>query len=406
MDIHQLLLEALRKAMRGEKVNWEQLQEEEWQELLQLAGRQHVLPLLIEAVYDSPAFAFLPQSQQRELKLTAARISAGQTQQTDRFLQLYKELTHAGVRCIVLKGLACRQLYPEPSLRLSSDEDILVDDTDFDACCQFLLQRNMITQDDMSEFECGFHSQDGLYIELHRSPFSPAAHEMGDSNDYFAAALSRSVPFEVDGATVYTLNGQDHMLYLILHAYKHFIHSGFGIRQVCDIILWAEKYGVLIDWAKLFAKCDALHCRSFAVAVFQIGKQYLGFRSDRAGIPDELLAEETPADKLLEDILCGGVYGGEELSRKHSGAVTLQQVRAERGGEKHSLWQTAFPDRQSLQGSYPYLKKHPILLPVAWCQRLWRYGRELHNRKDSDASATIMITRQRVALFRELHIID
>ena len=32
------------------------------------------------------------------------------------------------------------------------------------------------------------------------------------------------------------------ILYLLLHAFKHFLHSGFGIRQVSDIILFSEKY--------------------------------------------------------------------------------------------------------------------------------------------------------------------
>ena len=402
--MQERLIEALREGIRGEKVNWQQ--PEDWQSLLQLARRQHVLPLLVEATYACPAFSALPVAQQQELKRTAVRISAGQTQLTARFLQLYQGLTQSGIRCLVMKGLACRQLYPTPSLRPSSDEDLLVSEADFSACGEYLLQHGMVAQGDMTDFECGFRSQDGLYIELHRSPFAPNALEMGQSNAYFAAAMSRAMPLNIDGVTVYTLNGHDHQLYLILHAYKHFIHSGFGVRQVCDIILWAEQYGNGIDWVQLFDQCEQIRCRSFVVAVFQIGWKYLGFRADRAGIPNGLLDENTPADKLLMDILCGGVYGGEELSRKHSGAVTASQVRADRGGEKHSLLQTVFPHRKTLQSDYPYLKKHPYLLPVAWCQRLWKYGKELRQHKDSAAVEAVKLSQQRTELFRELHIIE
>lgn len=35
------------------------------------------------------------------------------------------------------------------------------------------------------------------------------------------------------------MNASDHLFYLICHALKHFYHSGFGIRQVCDILLFA-----------------------------------------------------------------------------------------------------------------------------------------------------------------------
>lgn len=406
MEIHELLLEALCAGIRGEKVNWTQLPLDDWQALLQLAQRQHVMPLLVESAYDCPAFLALPQAQQREIKMTAIHIGFAQTQNTARFLQLYKDLTQTGIKCLVMKGIVCRQLYPNPSLRPSSDEDILVRDTDFHACCDYFLQRGMIASGDRSDFECGFRSKDGLYIELHHSPFSPDAHEMGESNNYFAESFSRTMPVSVENVTVQTLNGHDHLLYLLLHAYKHFIHSGFGIRQVCDIILWAEQHGQTVDWQRLFTQCEELRCRTFAVAVFQIGQNYLGFRADRAGLPDAMIADKTPADKLLTDILCGGVYGGEELSRKHSGAVTAQQVRAERRGEKHTLRQTVFPDRQSLQKAYPYLEKHSILLPVAWCQRLWKYGKELRHQKDSDAGEAIRLSQQRSELFRELHIID
>lgn len=406
MEIRELLIEALRAGIRGEKVNWEQLTIDDWQALLELAQRQHVMPLLVEAVYGCPAFLALPQVQQREFKMTAVHIGVAQTQNTARFLQLYKETTQAGINCLVMKGIACRQLYPEPSLRPSSDEDILVNDADFSACYDYFLQRGMIACGERLDFECGFRSQDGLYIELHRSPFSPDAYEMGDSNAYFNEAISRAMSVTIEGTAVRTLNGHDHLLYLLLHAYKHFIHSGFGIRQVCDIILWAEQYGQGIDWQRLFAQCEELHCRTFAVAVFQIGQTYLDFNTDLAELPHALIAEKTPADKLLEDILCGGVYGGEELSRKHSGAVTVQQVRANRGGATHSLWQTAFPDRRSLQSEYPYLEQHPILLPAAWCQRLWRYGKELGQRKDSDAGEVIRLSQQRSELFRELRIIE
>ena len=43
----------------------------------------------------------------------------------------------------------------------------------------------------------------------------------------------------------------DHLLYLILHALKHFLYSGFGIRQVCDIALFSERYRDEIDWSRV-----------------------------------------------------------------------------------------------------------------------------------------------------------
>lgn len=406
MEMGNLLLEAVRAGIRGEKVNWEQMPEDFRQQLWELAQRHHVLPLFVEAVYACPAFIALPQDQQREMRKTAVRISASQTMRSALFRRLYRDMAEAGLHCLVVKGEACRSTYPVPGLRSSSDEDLLVRPDVFTQCCDFFTQHGLTPLDKTTDFECGFRSPDGLYIELHQSLFSPEATEMGDSNRYFSEAMSRAMPIRVEDTTLYTLSAHDHLLYLLLHAYKHFIHSGFGIRQICDIVLWAETYGDRIEWQRLFEQCEPLRCRSFAVSVFQIGKQYLGFRAEKAGIPKALLEEKTPYERLLADILHGGVYGGEELSRKHSGAVTVQQVRSSRGGAPYSLMKTVFPERRALEKDYAYLERYPVLLPVAWGQRLWKYSRELRHRTDSAASDTVRMSRQRAELFKELHIID
>ena len=401
MDIRQLLVEALRKGIRGEKVNWVQLSATEWQELLQLAQRQHVLPLLVEATYDCPAFVALPQTQQRELKMAAVRISAVQTQATARFLQLYTELAQTG-RCLVMKGLACRQLYPIPSLRPSADEDILVSEDDFAACCDFFVQHGMTTQDDLSDFECGFHSQDGLHIELHRSPFSPDAHEMGQSNAYFAAAMSCAMTMDIEGVTVYTLNEYDHLLYLILHAYKHFIHSGFGVRQVCDIGLWAKTYEKEIDWDWLYALCEKSGTLYFTAAVFRMAKDV--FQID-VGLSARWNEVETDPAPMLSDLLAGGIHGANDLSRLHSSTVTLGAVEASRKAQKHSVLQSVFPPRERLEKTYPELREHPAKLPLVWVKRLWKYAKETKNTKNDSAAESLRIAKERTELLKYYHIV-
>lgn len=45
------------------------------------------------------------------------------------------------------------------------------------------------------------------------------------------------------------------MLFLILHAFKHLTAGGFGIRQVLDILIYAEKYESVCNWEHL---CEVL----------------------------------------------------------------------------------------------------------------------------------------------------
>ena len=42
-----------------------------------------------------------------------------QTMKTSEFLQLYRFLAEAGIRPLVVKGIVCRELYPNPDYRAS-----------------------------------------------------------------------------------------------------------------------------------------------------------------------------------------------------------------------------------------------------------------------------------------------
>jgi hypothetical protein len=53
-----------------------------------------------------------------------------------------------------------------------------------------------------------------------------------------------------------------------------------------------------------------------------------------------------------------------------------------------------------MAGKYPYLKEKPWLLPVAWCQRLWRYARETRSTADSSAAEAMKIGADRLELMK------
>ena len=76
-----------------------------------------------------------------------------------------------------------------------------------------------------------------------------------DLNIFFKDAVKNAV--EMDGFLA--MPPHEHFLYLLLHAYKHFIYSGVGIRQTCDIALWAQRYAGQIRWERLLEECRRVH---------------------------------------------------------------------------------------------------------------------------------------------------
>ena len=412
MNTGMHLMQALCAAIRRKQVDWDRpLAEEEWKELFRLAQEQHVLPIVVESIYGSNAFQSQPDSWRQQVIQKSIRITMGQTVRTSAFLELFEKMQQAGLHPLVMKGLACRVLYPSPDSRPSSDEDLLVSPEEFSQAADFLKTQGFETTeknvDIDREFEIGFIRRDGLYLELHKSPFSPQSSALGEFNAFFTEATDEARCLTVEGKEISVMAPHDHMLYMLLHAYKHLIYSGFGVRQVCDIILWAEQYGTEIDWKLLKRQCEQVRAWKFTLCLFGIAQEYLEFRPEKAAIPLEFLEEEVPYQDLLMDLLEGGVYGGKDQTRKHSSTVTLRTVESEREGRSYTILQTLFPEHKELAGRYSYLKRYPILLPVAWGQRLLGYGKEvLQGGRIDDGAQSLEIGKQRVELLRKLDIIE
>ena len=317
-----------------------------------------------------------------------------------------------GLTPLVVKGAVCRSLYPKPDLRPSGDEDLLIPPDQFPACHRAMLKLGMHTtmapEQVEESYEVPYRTDAGpLYIELHRQLFPPESRAYGSLNLLFDGVFQRAEVQTVLGMEVLTLSPTDHLLYLLLHAFKHFLHSGFGIRQVCDIVLFANAWGSRVDWDALLERCRSVRAEKFTAALFRIGQTYLVFDPDRACYPDAW--QDIPVDEapLLNDLLSGGLYGDASLSRKHSSTITLDAVAAQKQGRSSgSLMTTLFPPARQLEGRYPYLREKPWLLPAAWGHRLLKYSRETGTAADSSAAEALKIGKERLALLKEYGIVE
>lgn len=372
----------------------------DWSAVFALAGQQKLLPILFEAVRKTPAaeenaalFAVTKQQVIRQV--------LNQTVRSAEFADLYRKLCAAGLYPIVVKGQLCSRLYPLKDHRISADDDLYISDAEFMACHKQLLANGLTTDtpaDELPTADEVSYTKDGspLYIELHRHLFD-SAEDVHDELNHFFADLN---PVEIDGFLA--MPPHEHLLYLLLHAYKHFVRSGIGLRQFCDIGLWARAYHAEIDWQRLHEQCESVHAATFAAAAFHIAGDYLGIEFD---LPAPW-SDAVDVEPLLHDTLCGGVYGSNDLTRLHSSTVTLNAVKASRNGEKSSVLRTVFPKREYLERNYPYLKKRPYLLPVAWAQRIAHYAGEKKTGADSSASGSIKLAKERIELMKRYGIME
>ncbi len=366
----------------------------DWPAIFTLANQQKLLPILFETVRkmlaaEENAALFAVTKQQVIGQVL------NQTVRSAEFADLYRKLRTVGLHPIVVKGQLCSRLYPQTDHRISADDDLYIPDAEFMACHEQLLANGLTTDTPVDELptadEVSYTKKGSpLYIELHRHLFD-SAEDAHDELNHFFADLN---PVEIDGFLA--MPPHEHLLYLVLHAYKHFVRSGIGARQFCDIGLWAQKYHDEIDWQRLHEQCESVHAATFAAAAFRIARDYLGIEFDLPAPWDASIDVEP----LLHDTLCGGVYGSNDLTRLHSSTVTLNAVKSSRKGRKSTVLRTIFPEKTYLESRYPYLKKRPYLLPVAWAQRLVHYASEKKAGAESSASGSIKLAKERIELMK------
>ena len=205
----------------------------DWPAVFALAGQQKLLPILFEAVRKMPAaeenVALFAVTKQQVIGQVL-----NQTVCSAEFSDVYHKLRSAGLHPIVVKGQLCSRLYPLKDHRISADDDLYIPDAEFMTCHEQLLVNGLTTDtpaDELSTADEVSYTKKGspLYIELHRHLFD-SSEDAHDELNHFFADLN---PVEIDGFLA--MPPHEHLLYLILHAYKHFVRSGIGLRQFCDI---------------------------------------------------------------------------------------------------------------------------------------------------------------------------
>ena len=381
---------------------------DEWSAVFRMAAIHFTVPMVYEVIHKDPSFLSLPPEFTNHWRTGSLSAFIFQTQRTERFLSLYREFLAVDLHPLVVKGIMCRRLYDKPDTRQSSDEDLLIGKEDFPRLDSFLLslgyeRKNWEVTD--IPFEVSYyHPIEHLYLEVHRSLFPEGKNVYSYLNREFDSVFADRLEYLIHDVPVFAMNPTDHFLYLLCHCFKHFLHGGFGIRQVCDILVTAEKMGTQIDWARIEDRTKDLHIYTMWLCFFEIGERYLGFDRKKSGCvrPQESFPD---SEELLLDILAAGIYGKEGAGRQHSGHMVLSAFGKGRGSavDMGLLFSSLYPGKEYLQQKFHYAKKYRWLLPVACVHRIGKYLLEIRriSRTTNQDIDSIRVAEHRIALLEK-----
>lgn len=400
-------LSLLKSSLKNEKYDGEKIDFEDLVYIYKMSEIHHVVPMVYNAAYNEDFFKECDANFQAMFKSSAFRYIFSQIQRTNHFLEVYKKLSEKNIKILVFKGIIFRNMYNNPDDRISSDEDILIKKEDYEKVKEFFLSEGFEFIDKGEE--CAYFSKStGLCIEVSTSLFSHESKAYGHLNKLFEDVFEKSIKINIDKIDILTLSHEQHLIYIVFHNMKHFLTGGFGIRQVADFSKYIETYGEYINWEKFWSDLKDLNYDTFALNLIEISLKYLGFNDDKITYPDNITSFDElknsqkyyiNSESLINDILDAGVFGASTMDRKHTALMTLDAVEDKK---KSNRLKAVFPNVNYLKDNYTYLQKYPILLPVAWGQRILSY---LKKNKTSSYINTMELGKQRIELLKEYKII-
>lgn len=400
-------LSLLKSSLKNEKYDGEKIDFEDLVYIYKMSEIHHVVPMIYNTAYNEDFFKECDANFQAMFKSSAFRYIFSQIQRTNHFLEVYKKLSEKNIKILVFKGIIFRNMYNNPDDRISSDEDILIKKEDYEKVKEFFLSEGFEFIDKGEE--CAYFSKStGLCIEVSTSLFSHESKAYGHLNKLFEDVFEKSIKINIDKIDILTLSHEQHLIYIVFHNMKHFLTGGFGIRQVADFSKYIETYGEYINWEKFWSDLKDLNYDTFALNLIEISLKYLGFNDDKITYPDNITSFDElknsqkyyiNSESLINDILDAGVFGASTMDRKHTALMTLDAVEDKK---KSNRLKAVFPNVNYLKDNYTYLQKYPILLPVAWGQRILSY---LKKNKTSSYINTMELGKQRIELLKEYKII-
>ena len=268
----------------------------DWKAVERLANEQGLLGVMLDGVEKLP----------RELRPEKKAIiqSIGQLSRSERQYEEQEQaaadmallLHQHGIRTYVLKGAVIAECYPKPCHRRSADMDCFLmypsgrHDEAWD-CGNRLMQSHGVVVSIGFYKNSSFFLQ-GLKVENHRymtpcrgnqtlKRLEQLLHRMMDED----AGQDR-----IKGTELYCPPVMVSALFLIEHAYSHFLHEGLTWRHVLDWIMFSERHNKEIDWKSFDAFVDEFGFRKFYDSYLRLGLFLLG------DMPEEGLNE---ADKMM-----------------------------------------------------------------------------------------------------------
>ena len=350
------------------KQEWERLkqQETDWESILSIADRHRVLPLLYDVLEN-----ILPED-----GADWKRVQERSTQtvwQSYRLLFMSRYVTgllkDAGIDTILLKGSGVAGLYPVPELRKSGDVDLLVENGKMAQEAGRCLQvHGFVAESGHQEnHHLTYMSPEGIRLELHSALVEPFDSTEVNiflekcQKDFFENRVTENAM----GVDFFLASPSYQAFYLLLHMLQHFLRSGFGLKLLCDWVVFWEHGCTAEEEAKFLTLVRECGILNFTCVVTLFCVRYLGLSENKVQFLEKAgeagaMKEEAYLEEFFTEIMEAEEFGEADSKRMVAmrGTGWIDYIR-----EFH----------HQMHLSHPKAGQYKILYPILWVRTFFGF---------------------------------
>ena len=307
----------------------------DWKGILYLAKTQAVLPLVYDGMLTLPEHMRLNGPALLKLIAYVDRIEGLNQALDEAAAEISSRLETEGIRSVLLKGQGLATLYRIPGHRQCGDIDLYVGEKNYRKAADIIRTwKDVEAGSAEKEKHIGFRFH-GMELELHRHALSMPGIKMAKKSNAWeynelmnnGLHIRLGMPISKVGPVINTQiekalakeeictdtrtaiipMPQFNIFYTFCHAFTHFMISGLGLRQLCDIAMLLHQYHSEITPAELESWLKEYKLDKEWKLFIHLIVNHIGLPPEEAVLYDNTYIQLT--DKLLDTIIDDGNFG-------------------------------------------------------------------------------------------------
>ena len=311
----------------------------DWDVVFKYAEKHRIIPLLYFSIQKLPEDY---TSKINNIDLYELAYKANLVDDANRENEIAivtKELSDNNVDYVLLKGTVAKHFYPDTSMRMMSDVDILYRNKTAKEI-KTILESKGYTQTKSTPKDAMYLSANQrVKIEMQESLIDDG---FTDWKKYLDTIWDRCA---LKNNTEYAMTNENFYIYHIVHMAKHFINGGVGLRHVVDTWVIKNRF-IELDRDYVNKTFKDLSLDKFEHMITLLCRYWF----ENYNPTDE---EKESINLISEYIFTNGAFGN----------IAQQSVNESTTGIKGKV----FPSKETMANYYgDIIIKHPVTIPFYW----------------------------------------